>query len=412
MGLILPVLQPEPLPEKGTGVAEHLGAANMERLRILHILPRLTVSGAEKMAACLMISLSRSHDVGAISLYPSANSTIESDLSEAGIPVWHLGKRAGFDPAMFLAIDKVLRTFRPDVVHTHLSVLRYAMPGLVLRRVPLIVHTVHNMAEHEVDRFGRLVHRFAFRWNVLPVGISRVIGRSIEEVYGTQCRAMIPNGIPVKEYGCSPVAREAWRAKQAFNDDSILFMFVGRLDPQKNPLMLINAFRHISDTRSHLVLIGDGLLLPDCRQLARANGLSHRVHFLGERYDIAEALSAADVFVLASDWEGNPLSVMEAMASGLPVIATAVGGVPELIEDIGVLVNPGDCVQFSNEMQRLLQDPSARAAMGCAARARAFACFRAEQMIDAYETLYKTELGSYAGQYAPEAAALAQVKTE
>lgn len=376
-----------------------MSAVSAERLRILHILPKLTVSGAENMAAYLMLALSSSHDVGAVSLYPRANTTIEKSLSEAGIPVWHLGKRPGFDASMFWKVDKVLRTFRPHVVHSHLSILRYALPSMILRRIPVSIHTLHNMAEYEVDRFGRLIHRLAFRWNVVPVAISREVERSFERVYGTSCGATIPNGIPVEKYAKSHGAREAWRKKLGFNEDAVLFLSVGRLDTQKNPWMLMKAFAGVSDPRSHLVFVGDGYLLPQLRETVRAKGLDHRVHFLGERFDIANCLAAADIFVLTSNWEGNPLSVMEAMASGLPVIATSVGGVPELVEDAGVLVGPGDAVRFADAMRNLSQDDEGRAVMGSAARTRALGRFRVEQMTEAYEALYKSELGSYAARF-------------
>jgi glycosyltransferase involved in cell wall biosynthesis len=160
-------------------------------------------------------------------------------------------------------------------------------------------------------------------------------------------------------------------------------------------MMLLKAFAAISNPKSHLVLIGDGTLLPQLRREARVVGIEERVHFLGERNDVRECLAAADVFVLASDWEGNPLSVMEAMASGLPVIATAVGGVPELIGNDGILVDPGDCSRFAENMKELLQDHERRLVLGNAARKRALDRFRVEQMVQAYELLYRTELAFY-----------------
>jgi glycosyltransferase involved in cell wall biosynthesis len=389
-----------------------VSAVSAERLRILHILPKLTVSGAENMATYLMLGLSSSHDVGAVSLYPRANTTIEKSLSEAGIPVWYLGKRRGFDASMFLAIDKVLRTFRPHVVHSHLSILRYALPSMILRRIPVSIHTLHNMAEYEVGRFGRVIHRLAFRWDVVPVAISREVERSFERVYGTGCGATIPNGIPVEKYAKSHGAREAWRQKLGFNEDAVLFLSVGRLDTQKNPWMLMKAFAGVSDPRSQLIFVGDGYLLPQLRETVQAKGLDDRVHFLGERFDIADCLAAADIFVLTSNWEGNPLSVMEAMASGLPVIATAVGGVPELVENAGILVDAGDSDRLADAMRDLLRNPRARALMGSASRARALSRFRVEQMTEAYETLYMTHLRLHSRQFSPAASVLAGARRE
>jgi glycosyltransferase involved in cell wall biosynthesis len=367
----------------------------MGPLRILHILPQLTVSGAENMAAYLMLHLARSHEVSAINLHPASDSIIERSLRRAGIPVWHLGKHRGFDVRMFSAIYKVFREIRPEVVHSHLSVLRYTLPARLLQRIPVAIHTVHNTAEYEVDRVGQTIHKIAFRCNVFPVAISQEVARSIKRVYGLDPKAVIPNGIPVDDYVTCPDTRRLWRKREGFEQDWVLFAFVGRLDPQKNPMMLLRAFAAISNPKSHLILIGDGALLPQLRREARVAGIEERVHFLGGRNDVRECLAAADVFVLSSNWEGNPLSVMEAMASGLPVIATAVGGVPELIGQDGILVEPGNISRFAENMKELLQDPERRVVLGNAGSRRALDQFRVEHMVQAYELLYRTELAFY-----------------
>src|ERR1700720_454993 len=143
--------------------------SSSERLRVLHMVPGLGVGGAEQMAGHLMVGLCGSHDVSVVSLYPPWNSSIEQKLMRHHIPIWYLGKRPGFDPRLYVAIDRVLKQVRPHVVHTHLAVLRYALPALLRRRVPVVVHTLHNLAEHETDAFGRAVQWFAFRRAVRPV---------------------------------------------------------------------------------------------------------------------------------------------------------------------------------------------------------------------------------------------------
>jgi len=119
--------------------------------------------------------------------------------------------------------------------------------------------------------------------------------------------------------------------------------------------------------------------------------LSGQVHFLGLRTDIPEVLGAMDVFVLSSDYEGNPLSVMEAMAAGLPIVSTAAGGVPDLFESgkEGFLVQPGDVQGLSNSMASLLGNPEARESMGTAAARRARENFDVSTMVQAYEEVYE-----------------------
>ena len=368
--------------------------STFERLRVLHITPSFGVAGAEQMAGHLMVGLSESHDVAAVGLYPPMNTSIEHRLKRANIRLWHLGKRPGFDPRLFKSLDRVLKEVRPHVVHTHLSVLRYALPGLRRHRVPLVVHTMHNLAEHETDAFGRVVHWFAFRWGVLPVAISREVAASVKRVYGVECKATVPNCIPVENYRGSLADRARWREKERFDRDAILFTCVGRLEPQKNPLLLVQAFAALNNPRIHLIMLGEGSLREQLAAYIHQHGLERRVHLLGKRNEVPECLAASDVFVLSSNWEGNPLAVMEAMAAGLPVVGTAVGGVPELVESgrQGILVPPGDCAAFRDAMRTLLNDPEKRTAMAKAARVRAIATFNVERMAQGYERLYRAAL--------------------
>ena len=362
-----------------------------ERLRILHILPSLGLGGAEQMATHLMIGLSRSHTVGAVGLGPASNSVPERRLTEANIPRWHLDKRQGFDFRMFASLDRVIRDFRPQVVHTHMSVQRYVFPVQSRMRGATVIHTMHNLAEYETDAFGRLVHWVAFRNGVLPIGISREVSASVKRVYGLECRAVIPNCVPVEAYQRGGEDRLKWREREGFGPDAIVFTCVGRLEPQKNPHLLLQAMSKVQDPRAHLVFLGEGGLGKQLASEAGSLNLGGRVHFLGKRNDVPSVLAGSDVFVLGSSWEGNPLSVMEAMASGLPVVSTAVGGVPELVRsgEDGILVRAGDCAAFADAMKVLLDDSQKRLSMADAARTRALREFRLERMVQGYEDLYK-----------------------
>lgn len=343
------------------------------------------------MAAHLMVGLAPDHDVTAVGMYPGSAGPVEERLKEASVEVRYLGKRRGIDLRMFSALDRVTREIKPHVVHTHLSVLRYMLP--VLRRcgVPLAVHTLHNAAERESDTVGRFVQRIAFRGTVIPVAISQHGAASFARVYGRECLAVIPNSIPIEDYERPADARERWRAQQGFTPDAIVFCCVGRLEPQKNPLALLAAFADLHNHRAHLVLIGDGSLRPQVMAFIHANRLDRHVHVLGIRHDIPDCLAGSDVFVLASSWEGNPLAVMEAMAAGLPVVSTAVGGVPELIEKgrDGFLVDPKQSSGLTFAMGTLADDPDRRRVIGAAAKATARAKFGVRTMIGEYASLYR-----------------------
>ena len=350
--------------------------------------------GAETVAANLLrTSDPEQFDARAISLRgPFGWEGLEETLAQDGIPVWYMGKKRGFDSSVVARVARTMEHFRPHVVHTHTYALRYALPYMLWRRAPAMVHTVHNLAEKEVEWYGRWVHRLAFWRGVLPVAIAREVADSIRRVYGIDEFPLIPNGIPVDTFRQPSIDRERWRNKEGFMPTEILFVCVAWLRPQKNPALLLEAFRRgpASDPRAHLLLVGTGSLRSELERQIGASGLQERVHLLGLRSDVPEILNAADVFVLSSDYEGNPLSVMEAMAAGKPIICTAVGGVPELVEDgCGLLVPPRDAQALSKAMSHMLENPSARKSMGEKSARRAVERFDLRVMTEAYEDLYK-----------------------
>jgi glycosyltransferase involved in cell wall biosynthesis len=363
-------------------------------IRVLHILPDFGVAGAERVTIHLMQSANQERFlVGAISLYDPSGTYFEQSLAQGNFPVWYLGKRPGPDPRMLVRIAHVLRDFRPHVVHTHRYVLRYALPSILWYRIPAKVHTVHTQAEKEVDQPGRWIHRLAFRHRVLPVAISQEVRASLTRTYGIDHFPTIPHGIPVKEFRNPSITRQAWRAREGFAPEDVLFVCVARLAPPKNHALLLESFAlgPASDPRAHLVLVGDGELELELKRRVDALGLRDKVHFLGVRSDIPETLNATDVFVLTSDWEGSPLSSMEAMAAGKPVICTAAGALPELVEDgeVGLVVPLREAKSLAHAMRYLLENPEVRNRMGQAAAKRATLLCDLEVETRAYEELYE-----------------------
>lgn len=361
--------------------------------RVLHVVPDMVPYGLERVVASLVTLCDGERYQSAIAtLYSPQDGGLDSGLERDGVRVFAMGKKRGFDVRMYSRFTRVLREWQPDIVHTHNYVLRYTLAPSLALRVPAMVHTIHNVADREVDSLGRWLQRFAFRGMVQPVAIAQEVVRTYAQVYGGPEPPLIPNGIPVDRYAKGRNARQAWRKAEGFSDAELLFVCLARLYPQKNHATLLEAFATVSRRvpEARLLLAGDGDLRADLERQAAGLGIGSRVRFLGRREDVPETLGAADVFVLASLWEGNPLSVMEAMAAGLPVAVTAVGGVPELVGDdrSGFVVRAGDAEQLAAAMIQLAEDPGRRASIGRAAQRRAYARFDERAMVAAYEELY------------------------
>jgi glycosyltransferase involved in cell wall biosynthesis len=367
----------------------------MKRTRVLHIVANLGTGGAERMVAHIATGLDpRRFEVAVISISKPFGTDVEGLLAEAGVKVWFLGKGPGFDYRIYSRLHRVLREYQPDIVHTHVHVLRYALPSMLYLKPALMLHTVHNLAEWEVEPRGRWLQRFAFKHGIVPVAVAQEVAASLQRLYQIPPCLVVGNCIPTNLYAFPKTPRAEWRAKEGFRDSDVLFGCVARFAPQKNHALLLQAFAQgvASDPRAHLVLAGAGELLEPVKAQASTLGLAGQIHFLGVRTDVPDVLAAMDAFVLSSDFEGNPLSVIEAMAAGVPTVSTAAGGVPELIENgkEGFVVPLGDLNGLAKSMAFLLSHEKVRRSMGAAAARRAKENFDVAVMIKAYQDLYET----------------------
>ncbi|MBC8167514.1 MAG: glycosyltransferase [Bryobacteraceae bacterium] len=345
-------------------------------IRVLEILATVKRAGAETMVASLVCGLDRQRFEPAVAtLYDASPNDLEEQIQRCGVAVRRLGKHPGLDFRMFSRISRAISDFRPDIIHTHSYVMRYSLPAM---RCPG-VHTVHNLAAREVDAVGRFIHRIGFRFGVTPIAVAKEVASSVGKMYKI-CPAVIPNGIDVNRFQIASSKREQWREAHGFHRSDVLVISVARLEPQKNPGLLVRAINKLPSS-CHLLLAGEGSLRSSLEGF-------DRVHLLGVRTDLPEVLAAADIFALASDWEGYPIALMEAMAAGLPVVATRVGGVPEIVSDDGLLVPPGDIEAITAALSRLAEEPVVRKEYAGRSRSRA-SLFDVTRMIDAYSDLFE-----------------------
>jgi glycosyltransferase involved in cell wall biosynthesis len=368
-------------------------------IRILHILPNFGHGGAEKLVADMLLAHDKEKfEVAVCSLFSESGTWIENKLRDNMIKIFYLNKHLGPDFRMLPELFKIFRTFRPTVVHTHRYVLRYTLLPALIYRIPVKIHTVHNVAEKEVDSIGRLIHRIAFKlFNVQPIGISQQISKTVKKLYRIKTAPYIYNGIPTEAYNSNGTVHPAFIGSIGLSAKQFISLHVGRFSPQKNHRLLIEAFsdvlKEIPD--AVLLLVGDGELRPEIVKLTHRLGLEKSVQFLGARKDVPELLAACDLLVLSSDWEGVPLAVLEAMAAGKPVVSTAVGGVPELVVqgETGLLVPPGNTRALTDAITWVYKNPSGASEMGEKGREIAKAKFDVKTMTSQYENLYLNLIG-------------------
>jgi glycosyltransferase involved in cell wall biosynthesis len=201
---------------------------------------------------------------------------------------------------------------------------------------------------------------------------------------------VIPNGIDTARFRPDRAARVAIRRELGIPEAAVVIGSVGRLAPEKNFKLLIRALGPLFTPELFLVLVGDGAERGELGTLAEKMGVSQYLRLTGARSDVPELLAAFDIFALSSLTEGLPLAVPEAMAVGLPVISTAVGGLPDVIEDgvTGYLVPPEDEAALRGRLEQLSKDRAQAQALGCFARSSALARYSSERMLRDYLALY------------------------
>jgi glycosyltransferase involved in cell wall biosynthesis len=372
------------------------------RPKVLHIMAALPVGGAETL---LLASL-KAGDQDCVSYLVcslSDKGPVGEEMERAGIEVIPLGRMGHkrFDVGIILSLCRLMRHREVDIVHTHLyHAGRYGRIAAALARVPCVVATFHNI--YKTSRFKQ----HCFNWALGKV-TDRVIAVS-EAVKDHLVRydhldpasiTVVPNGIDLRVFSGHNGAKA--RRSLGVPSDAYLIGTVGRLEVQKGQIVLLQAMRELMTEcpEARGLIVGGGSQEGILRRVADDLGLRDRVIFTGLRRDIPELLAALDLFVLPSLWEGFPLALLEAMASGLPVVATSVGGVPEIISDrsIGILIDPRRPDQLVAAIMRCRDDRQSAVRMAEAGRRWVEQCGSIQAYKRRLEALYLQLLQSKVG---------------
>ena len=304
-------------------------------MKIMMAIPSLGVGGAEKMVETLSKGLKGRCEIVVV-VYNLTDSILEKRLSESDIRIVELKKGKGFSISALLKARNVIRNERPDVIHTHLHALPYFW--LASGHIP-IIHTVHTIADKEHTGIEKIVSGFIYRNSrkCITVAITKIVRESLIEEYGNRLdRALIVfNGVDFSNFMC----KECYEKHNPFE-----IVHVGRFCAVKNHKLIIDCINILKEKGYdiHISLIGDG---PDRKVIEhKVNelGLQREVSFKGVQDSVGSFLTNADMLILPSAYEGMPMSLIEAMGSGLPIVASNVGGIPDMIESgkDGVLITP------------------------------------------------------------------------
>lgn len=376
----------------------------MARVKVLQIITLSELGGAQKVVYHLAGGLSPEQFELSVACAPGGELVDWLKKLPGGVPVYQIPELVRNisplnDLKACLKLYSIIRKEKFDIVHCHSS--KAGILGRMaafLARVPNIYFTVHGWGINQYQpRPARFCYTLAERLaglvstRVICVSNSDLARAGALRLVHPEKLAVIYNGLPAAE------GREGELRRQLhINERDFVVGTVARLAPPKEILLFLETARRMTggnrpeQGRLFFVIIGDGPLRDRCREFIKEHGLEDSVFLLGARENAPELVRDFDVFVLLSRWEGLPLTIIEAMQAGLPVVANAVGGVGELVDDrkTGILLNSPDPGAVARALSELAADRDGRLAMGKAAREKAAKLFGLEEMLRKYSDLY------------------------
>lgn len=361
------------------------------KIKVLHLIHKLSSGGAENGVINLLNNINNEKFSPSVCTFVGkGDQTYRLDKKKTII--YELNKRHGNDITIPRKLIKIFKKDKPHIIHTHgWGTLCEGVLSGKYAKIPIIIHGEHGTIQDK--KWNIFVQRIFWRLanQILTVSyehskeLCQRIGFNIEKI------KVIPNGVDTNRFYTNKT-NVYLRERLNFQQNDIVIGSVGRLVAVKNQSLLIKAFSIIVQKHSNvkLILVGDGPLKNVLQKRAKEYGLSSNIQFLGKRYDIPEIMASMDIFSLTSDSEGMSNTILEAMSSGLPVIATNVGGNKELIYQnaTGILVPPKDVYALANALSYVIINKDIRKKMGRSGRKRAVEKFSIEEMVHGYEKLY------------------------
>lgn len=361
-------------------------------MKILLCITSLGVGGAERLVTGLADRyVERGHEVMLIRFH----GELYLKPSDPRVRLENLNMPRSFLGVLIALVRyrRLVRSFQPNVVNSHLvhaniltRMLRLVTP------MSCLISSAHNT--NEEGRGRMLAYRLTDWLTEMSSNVSCEAVAAFERRGAIRPGRMITvhNGIDTEKFAFDPTARARVRTELGLDQDTILLLSVGRLAVEKDYPNLLRAFSYLQDEGYplHLGIVGDGPLRAELESMVSALAMRDRVHFFGVRHDVPALMSASDIFVLSSAWEGFGLVVAEAMACERPVVATDSGGVREVVGEAGSMVPPGDSVSLAIALETTLRlSTDQRQKVGQAARSRVLKHFSLDAAADRYLAMYQ-----------------------
>jgi len=358
-------------------------------MKILHLVNNLEFGGLEKLSIDLSIAFKRKNAESLICCLEKEGG-LAIQASRQNIKVISLNKQDGIDLKLIFRLAAIIRQEKVDILHSHnMGPLVYGTLAARLAGIKTI-NTRHGREEKKVPRFiWALVHAVVAISEDAKTRLLRFNKVNAKKV------SVIYNGVDIPSFRASydPASAVNLRQKLGVKNNSAIIGIVARLSEEKDHETLLNAFKILlqKNIPAELIIVGGGHLESKLKDLAVKFQIDQQVKFLGFRNDISQLLAVFDVFVLSSLSEGISLTLLEAMSAGKPIIATRVGGNPEVVIDgmTGLKVPAKDPEQMAAAMLKLLSNRDLAKQMGEAGRKRVEEYFSLEIMVNAYEKIYR-----------------------
>ncbi len=386
---------------------ESLKVSDRGNATVCYLIYAFYLSGAENLVYSLAARLASRYQVIVGSLYEAEDkeesARIVKHLEQFGVRTFEVGKHRG--KGRIQTVWKLVRIFRAervDVLHTHTLLPNfYGHLAGWLARVPVRIATLHSGGNDWTNRRSYWMEHLISRLTTQYVAVSAIPARDYNAVFGEAKQAVvIPNGVDINRFQNVRIDRDHKRRSLGLLPSDIVLINVGRVCEAKGQDQLIEAMSMVAKQypNTHLLIVGDSKSQPELverlLQLVQQLQLGHQVHILGSRADIPELLAVSDVFVFPSLHEAQPVALLEAMAAGLPVVASKISAIQDIVEDDreALLIPPGDSEAIAVAVEKLIADPIHARDLALRAQVKVQKQYSIESTVAAYDNLYRSLL--------------------